>query len=138
MFRSATCSTARFSVTLIFAPENIRSIQVLSRASRGRASSNLKVWSVMRFLEKSRRMSLNRTENFSNRLESWANSSRMWVLAISFLWAARAFHVGVSVMLGMGGILWKATTKSRNPHKADACPEPCLLHSGYRNATPSS
>ena len=49
--RRATCSTARFSVMLIFSPRNIASIRSRSRAPRPARRSSRSVSSVMRFFE---------------------------------------------------------------------------------------
>jgi hypothetical protein len=49
--RSATCSTARFSVMLIFSPRNIASRRAARPASSARATSNRSVSSVTRFFE---------------------------------------------------------------------------------------
>ena len=49
--RSATCSTARSSVTLIFSPANIASIRARSPDSSASCTSNASVSSVTRFLE---------------------------------------------------------------------------------------
>jgi hypothetical protein len=49
--RSATCSTARFSVTLIFSPLNIASIFARSPHASASATSRRIVSSVTRFFE---------------------------------------------------------------------------------------
>ncbi len=49
--RSATCSTARCSVTLIFSPANIASLRAATPEDRARSSNSLSVSSVTRFLE---------------------------------------------------------------------------------------
>ena len=74
--RSATWSTARFSVVLIFSPRNMAAIFSSSPASRASANRQARVSSTMRCLEKSNRMSSNRRENRSNRPGSCANRSR--------------------------------------------------------------
>jgi hypothetical protein len=49
--RSAVCSTARCSVTLIFSPENIAAIRWGSPDSLARSTSSEIVSSVIRFFE---------------------------------------------------------------------------------------
>ena len=49
--RSATCSTARFSVWLIFSPANMRSASARTPAASTSSPSSLKVSSVAMFLE---------------------------------------------------------------------------------------
>ena len=49
--RRATCSTARFSVTLIFSPANIASMRSRSPHSRASATRSPSVSSVIRFFE---------------------------------------------------------------------------------------
>ena len=49
--RSATCSTARFSVTLILSPRNIASIRSRRPDSSASCKSSFSVSSVTRFLE---------------------------------------------------------------------------------------
>ncbi len=49
--RRATCSTARFSVTLIFSPRNMASMRARRPDSSASCSSSLSVSSVMRFFE---------------------------------------------------------------------------------------
>src|SRR6516165_504876 len=49
--RSATCSTARCSETLIFSPRNMASIRARKLAASARSRSSLRVSAVMRFFE---------------------------------------------------------------------------------------
>ena len=75
--RSATWSTARFSVRLIFSPAIILSRHANTSACRARSNRSPRVCSVTRFLEKSTRMSSTSSENRSKRLGSSANALRM-------------------------------------------------------------
>lgn len=82
--RSATCSTARPSVLLIFSPENIFFAQPDTSASAASACSSLIVSSVMMFLEKSSKsLSSKLSESLSKRAGSLAKRSRTLTL---FIW----------------------------------------------------
>ncbi len=75
--RSAICSTARFSVMLIFTPENIFLAQPATSRSAASARSSVSVSSVIRFLEKSKNRPSNSRENFLKRSGSLAKRSRI-------------------------------------------------------------
>jgi hypothetical protein len=75
--RSAMCSTARFSVMLIFSPENIFRVQPATSRSAASSCSSPSVSPVIRFFEKSSRMPSNSSENFRNRSGSAAKRSRI-------------------------------------------------------------
>jgi hypothetical protein len=49
--RSATCSTARFSVTLILSPPNMASVRAFRPHSAANRWRSVRVSSVMRFFE---------------------------------------------------------------------------------------
>jgi hypothetical protein len=79
--RSATCSTARCSVTLILSPENIRSRQPATSACSASASSSRQVSSVARCLDQSTSRPQTSRDIRRNRRGSAANSSRIAVAA---------------------------------------------------------
>ena len=64
--RSATCSTGRFSVVLIFAPVNIRSRRSTTPRSSASWISSVSACASMAVLEKSSSMSPSDTENSRN------------------------------------------------------------------------
>lgn len=118
------CKTGLFSVKLIFSPVNIRSVHSLTFASSASFKSNLRVSFVMRFFEKSTKMSYflstgdsgstwNVTWKLSKREGSAEKRSRMskpdtvsqWALTSSQLWdSAMTFwfiEYGVSKKTGV-------------------------------------
>ncbi len=98
--RSATCSTARSSVRLIFSPENIDLIAPLRSVSFASACSLSSVSWVMRFFEKSTSIwSSKVAENLAKRSASWANSSAIVTDFICSKCCCSAFQAAVWVGL---------------------------------------